>query len=107
VDERAVYNLNDNPSKRCTWSGASGQLPTLTRWIKFWVPSRGRVILPREAAAAMGWPVFDELASAAGVSASSVEWQTPAAGGRLGNSMHVANVAMVLAVALSCIEDRA
>lgn len=63
-----------------------------------WSPSRRRWLLPVERAAAMGHPVFHDLASAAGVPVSHEALNYGSAA--LGSSIHVASAGMVFLAAL-------
>jgi site-specific DNA-cytosine methylase len=79
---------------------ARGVLPTLTSKSKrcIWLPARNRWLLQRELAAAMGYPVYPELAQAALVPEDQVTAQPGAPGlsEMLGRAMHVGSVGMML-----------
>ncbi len=70
-----------------------------------WSMHLGRFVCTKEQFAAMGFPVFRCLANAAEVPVLSMPPGTYSQRRRgLGNTMHVANVGVVLALALSCIQ---
>ena len=102
-DQRAVFNLADNPEAGyVTWSGASGRIPGLrTNGGKLWVPYLGRWPTTKEQLAAMGVPVYECLAIAAGVPCVPVN-PGPEARLMLGNMMHIASVGTAILIALSC-----
>lgn len=77
-------------------------LPTIRRraciW---WSPSRGRWMTPREKAACMGFPVYDDLAWVSFVDRDDLTaGQLPA----IGNAMHVASVGLVILATMCAAE---
>merc|ERR1712026_389861 len=64
---------------------------------RLWSPHRRRWLTHPERAAAMGFPVYQDLAEAARVPLDHAALQAPASS--LGNAMHMANVGVVVAVA--------
>ena len=98
-DPDCVFDLSQTGHrKRMTCK--KGQLPTTTtNSSRFWAPSLRRWLLPKEIAASQGFPVSPSLAAAAGV-ATDCRCYTV---GDIGNSMNVANVGCVQAVALACL----
>ena len=83
-----------------------GVLPTMRhRAAVWWSPSRSRWMLPREKAACMGFPVYDDLARAARVPLDT-ETIGHIAGNAspIGNAMHVANVGVVMLAAMFAAE---
>lgn len=96
----AVFNLRDNPaSGYVTWS-ALGRIPGLrTGQQKLWVPCLNRWLTNKELLAAMGAPVYPQLAMAAGVPLMEV---APGADAwhMLGNMMHIASVGVAMFVAM-------
>ena len=98
-DTCCVFNLTQNPDFTLSWTTAQGRMPTFTTGCsRMWVPVLRRWLLPRELAAAMGFPTYGVLAAAVGV---PVETQVLSAHA-IGNSMHVGNVGTVIAVTLAC-----
>jgi site-specific DNA-cytosine methylase len=89
-----LFDLGDTPKYK---SGLpqTNALPTARRRESpWWSPSRGRWMLPREKAACMGFPVYDDLARRALVPVDSLTAGCPASA--VGNAMHVANVGLVI-----------
>ena len=80
----------------------TSSLPTIRRRASiWWSPSRGRWMTPREKAACMGFPVYDDLARAALVDRDDLTAeQLPA----IGNAMHVASVGLVLLATMCAAE---
>jgi hypothetical protein len=106
-DLECVFDLSKSPSRsRC--SATRGVLPTITRVNapRFWLPARKRWLLRRELAAAMGYPVYSQLARAGRVSEDSSTSPPGDSSRMIGNAMHVASVGCVLAVALAATEPR-
>jgi site-specific DNA-cytosine methylase len=101
-DPECVWDLHLSAERsRCPRS--RGVLPTLTNSNvrTLWLPSQKRWLMHRELAAAMGYPVYPELAQAAGV-AEDVHTSPPGCRSKsLGGAMQVANVGCVMAVALA------
>lgn len=92
TDPRAYFHLNDNPLKRCVWSGKGGALPTLRKSMgPVWAAALQRPVTPSEMLCAMGWP-------------SNIKFPGLPLRHVVGNAMHLGNVCMVLAVSLACIE---
>jgi hypothetical protein len=98
----AIFNLRDNPEAGwLTWSATSGRIPGLrTGQQKLWSPYLNRWLTNKELLAAMGVPVYRQLAAAAGVALVEVS-PGPDAWHMLGNTMHVASVGMAMFVALA------
>ena len=95
----ATYNLSQNPQ----FAGSTTGLPTFKRGSgRLWSPSRRRWLVRSERLAAMGYPVFQDLANAARVPREEVALHGPAFA--IGNAMHVANVGCLLALAWLVIE---
>ena len=96
--------LGDSPPAYCTWSAASGAIPTYrvgSRTALYWIPARARFLTSRERLLSMGWPVHEVAAEAMGVC------QVPArdvqrAADLAGNGMHFGNVAVMQLISLSC-----
>ena len=87
-----VFDLGDTPEFKGL--PLMRQLPTIRRRRSvWWSPSRERWMLPREKAACMGFPVYDDLARRARV---PLDVSTVACADAVGNAMHVANVGVVL-----------
>ena len=96
-----VCDLTQNPKERPSQSSSSGSMPTLRHsGSLFWAPSLRRWLLPCELAAASGFPVFAELATAAGMPRDTSLYSTS----QLGNGMHVATVGSVFMVAMACLK---
>ena len=74
-------------------------MPTVTSSCRLWLPQKNRWLMPVELAAMMGFPVTDRFAKTAAVELDAF---SSLGRGNLFNAMHVANVGVVLAVALSC-----
>ena len=99
-DPNLVFDLSVAPSYRGPLS--FGGLPTLRcNSTRMWSPSRRRWLLPAELAAAMGFPVRADLATAARV---PVDVLTPTCPRNLGNAMHVGNVGLVLLAVMLSVE---
>ncbi len=81
-------------------SSDQGQLPTIMTKSIFWVPFLQRWLLPRELALCHGFPVTAATARAAGVPTDSAQYTAK----QIGNSMHLANVGIVMGIALGCLE---
>lgn len=89
---RCIFDLGDSPSYKV--HGGNGlNMPTVRRRVSpWWSPAHRRWMLPREKAAAMGFPVYPDLAAAARVGLDSLTQDASA----VGNAMHVANVGLVM-----------
>ena len=98
----AIFNLRDNPQAGwCTWSAVGGRIPCLrTGSQKLWSPYLNRWLTNKELLAAMGVPVYAQLANAAGVPLVEVS-PGPDAWHMLGNMMHIASVGTAMFVALA------
>ena len=85
------------------WTSNVRGLPTLRRNTgPLWSPWKQRWLTNRERATAMGYPVFPDLAQAAGV--SMVGQKLP--NRSIGNAMHVPSVGVVLALVLVACEPQ-
>ncbi len=102
-----VCHLGDNPlGGWLTWSAKGCKVPTMRRSSGLLaIPKFARLLTLREQYAAMGYPVFDDLAAAAQVKVFSM-WTRglthPNMKRALGNSMAVASVGVFAAVVLAC-----
>lgn len=98
----AIFNLRDNPEAGwLTWSAAGGRIPGLrTGTQKLWSPFLRRWLTNKELLAAMGVPVYPQLANAAGVALVAVA-PGPDAWHMLGNMMHIASVGTAIFVAMA------
>ena len=99
VHPDCVLNLSHGPYVS---RASRKQIPTFCRSSSLiWSPHRKRWLLNEEKAAAMGYPVFLDLAGEAGVALDDLVVQ----GGRtaIGNAMHVSCVGCVFLVALACL----
>jgi len=96
-----VYFVGDRFEFSCTWSAASGRIPTFRKNpAKFIHRQSLKIYTGQEKLAIMGWPVNGTLAQ--GMLTTTVPSLDPARSDFLaGNSMHVANCAIVMMVALS------
>jgi len=105
-DPNCAFYLGDNPETHTTWSCASGRLPTMRTGTSHftWIPNRKRWITSKEFAAAMGFPVYPQLARAMNV--PLLELDTTEARSFLGNSMHAANLGLIVLVTLVCFRVR-
>jgi len=96
-----ICDLGQSPSRghvQCSF-----RLPTFKRGSsRIWSSVHRRWLLPRERAAAMGYAVYEELASAAAVPLDEAMLAAPAY--TTGNAMHVANLGCVLACVLLAVE---
>jgi site-specific DNA-cytosine methylase len=103
LDSSCVFDLTQSPKwtrGRCVFG-----LPTFCRGShRLWSPSRGRWLTMAEQAAAMGFPIYHDLARAAGVPTDAATLTSPLFA--MGNAMHVANVACVMMVALAACAPR-
>jgi len=103
-DFSCVWDLSQSTSWGASRPGSTA-LPTLRRnSSRLWSPGRRRWMILRERAACMGFPVYRSLAWAARVDEDTLPPQAPEY--TIGNAMHVANVGIVIAVALACCEVR-
>ena len=96
-----VIDLSQQPRFcRATEAG----LPTFRRQSssRMWSPARRRWLLPVEQALAMGYPVTQDAAAAAGLPVDTALQARP--GAAVGNAMRVANLGSVLLTALACLE---
>ena len=84
-----VFDLSQNPAKRCVQTSKKGVLPTMRGSGLWWSPLRRRWILAVEAACLYGLP--EEYARQ-----SDCTWKD------IGNGMHIASVGTVLSVVLCC-----
>ncbi len=98
-DLSCVFDLGQNPGRQ---KRPPSRLPTFRGGGgRYWVPARRRWLLPLEKAACLGFPVYQGLASAAGVPEDALA--ACCSDCPVGNAMHVANVGMVLAVGLAAV----
>jgi len=98
-----VYFLGDDCKEYCCWSAISRAIPTFRVHAGlYWFPAFNRFMTPREKLAAMGFPVYPELADALRVPVMEIE-DSHAMGMLAGNCMHFVNAAAILLVALSCV----
>jgi len=96
-----IFNLGQNPDHRAMQTSSSDSIPTATSGCGlYWSPCLKRWLLPVELAAMHGFPVSESLAAEAGVPVDPCRdmYSFP----QIGNSMHLANVGSVMAVALAC-----
>lgn len=98
-DLQCYFDLGQNPRYE---RGSRDRMPVFrTGCYRLWVPAQGRWLLPREVGACMGWPSF------VGLPCPLLGHELPEElfrNGFLGNGMHLGNVGMVVATALSCLE---
>ena len=105
-DPRAAFHVNDTPSVRCVWTGQSGALPCFRKCMgPSWHAAEDRPVLPSELAAAMGWQLNKKIAAQGGVAQQHLPEGIPVRK-MLGNAMHLANAAMVLAASLACVQRK-
>lgn len=101
-DGRAVFHLGDDPDFRCVWATKDGAIPTIRKSMgPLWSAQLRRPILGRELMAAMGW--FCEARTPGPIATIDYREFSSSLGRLVGNSMHLANVAAVLAVALAVV----
>ncbi len=83
-------------------------LPTITRTNAslFWMPARRRWLLRCELAAAMGFPVYSQLARSGRVAEDKCTSLPGDRSSMIGNAMHLACVGGVFAVALAVTVSR-
>ena len=86
-----VFDLGQNPAKRCVQTSKKGVLPTMRGSGLWWSPMRRRWVLAIEAAYLHGIPL--ELARQ-----NDYSWKD------IGNAMHITSVGSVLSVVLCCTE---
>jgi C-5 cytosine-specific DNA methylase len=98
----AIFNLRDNPEAGwLTWSACSRRIPGLrTGQQRLWSPFLHRWLTCKELLAAMGVPVYPQLAMQAGMAMIHVA-PGPDAWHMLGNMMHIASVGTAMFVALA------
>ena len=106
-DPECVFDLHRS-LQQSSCPAVRGKLPTLTTTNvrSLWLPHKRRWLLHRELSAAMGYPVYRDLALAANVSEDKVTSPPGCISTTLGNAMHVANAGCVLAVALAATSPR-
>ncbi len=108
-----MLHLGDNPTKRVVWSACSNAIPTLRHSMgRLWIKGKGRWILQKELFRAMGWKikvtrlvwrvvVFSSIDVLAQICPQApADWNLSPL---LGNSMHLACITAVAAVALASI----
>ena len=101
----AFFNLGDNPEQRLCWS-ASGRLPGFRRTAgKLWSPWADRWLTGKERLAALGFPVYADMAASAQCQPFSISGQFIKH--EAGNSWYVGSAGLVLLVSLSCVAIRA
>ena len=94
------FDLTQNTNRQVVFDGV---LPTFRSSRNLlWSPARKRWLTFRERAACMGYPVYPDLAASAMIELDTATLEGPRYA--IGNSMHVANVGAVLAVALMATE---
>ena len=101
-----VSFLGSNPWKRLQWSGDSQRIPcyTMNNGL-MWGFRANRWLTALERMATMGFPVYGPMAVA--MHSTILHVPEPAStGAAIGNGMHVANLWMIMLVALSCVRDR-
>ena len=106
-DPDAIFHLGDNPTARCCWTG-SGLFPSLRRSMGIlWHPYSRSMLLPSERLSLLGWPLFQDLATAAGCNIV----RTPFEGrGQLrlnamaGNAYHIPTFGVWAFVVLACLK---
>lgn len=95
--------LGDDPSRRVSWSAASNCLPTLrTNAGVFWHPFSQSWLVGQELLAAMGFPVYPEMAAA--MHTETVTLDANGCRKALGNCMHLGCAYLVLLCALSSVQ---
>ncbi len=100
-----VFNLQDNPHGRLTWSAHSKKLPSLRRDSRYiWSSFHLRWATFLERLSAFGFPTYQESAEAARVPLYSPAIRDVPAQMMLGESMVVGSVGAAMGLALSCIE---
>ena len=100
-----VCVIGQNPTKRPTYAHEDGSLPTFLKnsGSKFWSSKRHRWLTAKEKWAAMGWPCSDKLAEL--FQRPTVDpYLTKKPHERIGNAMHLHNLAMVITAVFTCIE---
>ena len=104
-DSSAIFCLEQNPDFNGEWTLAGGVLPTLTRVnTHMYNPSEERWLTGGEKMNAMGFPVFDETADAAGVPRVNVSDIQGSVHKAAGNSMAIGLFALLQIAIYSCIE---
>ena len=105
VVEYLLYNLQDNPNGRKTWSAVSRRMPSLRRDSRFvWSPFHRRWLSFYERMAALGFPIYPEAAVAAGVAQFLPPDRDVSTQQMIGDTIHVANIGIVIGIALACVE---
>ena len=101
-----VYNLQDNPGNRITWSAVSGKIPTLRKSSgQLWRRASRRWLTARERLATLGFPVDDVSASAMGVPVLPIRCHRQAEA-VAGNCFHFSCVSTVQLTGLCCFRKR-
>ena len=103
-EQEAVVHVGDNTCRQ-SWSGQSMRIPTYRHSGGYqWLLHRMRFMTIREQLTSMGWPVYNRFARAAGVATEDLLSDIPLQAYRelLGNSIHVANMGVVVLIVLLC-----
>ena len=105
-DSSAIFCLEQNPDfSGGEWTLAGGVLPTLTRVnTHMYNPSEQRWLTGPEKLNAMGFPVYDETADAAGVPRVNVSDIQGSVHKAAGNSMAIGLFALLQIAIYSCTE---
>ena len=107
-----IVHVGDNPAGTsqskgwCTWSAASGKIPTIRRSSGLYLALfHNRHLVMKELYLSMGYPCFPAVAQAAGVAQYEVflpQFTYFDCLRALGNSMHVASVGIVVGALMLC-----
>lgn len=102
TDRDLAYFLGDSATY-CSWSAASGKLPTyrLTQG-RFWLPAVQRWLTSKERLCSMGYPVVKEMSLGMGQVPLVGAVDPEKAAERLGNAMHFTTSGIFQCIALSC-----
>jgi hypothetical protein len=103
LDWNTVFHLGDNPASHVVWSVSSGRIPTLRKRSNslMFYPLAGRHLTSNELLACMGWPVFKCLLQPGHV---LIHIDHSEGMSFIGNSMHLANVAVAVSSGLACVQ---
>ena len=104
-DPDCVVHLGDDPRNRVVWS-ANGAFPSFRRNMKMlYHPLSGTLVTPMERLVLLGWPLYDELAAAAGLSRAVTVPDVNIHGVKFaGNGYHVAVFGTWLLTCLTCVQ---
>ncbi|CAK9061179.1 unnamed protein product [Durusdinium trenchii] len=108
ASNKAVYDLSQDPKHRKRTENMDNTLPCLTTSSQLWVEPAGRMMLPAEQLASLGYPCLPPVADTAGelVDLSLLDLSDAAVRKMAGNGMQLAQAGFILLMCLLCVEDK-